>query len=408
LRWTRALALALAASCASAASTRAQGSPNEAAPTQAAPTNNTPAESPAPTDAAPTDAAPTDAAPTDAAPTDAASLEALELVAPSSRPARSPLPEALSVRVEGCPAPPFQIDALAHVLDIELVALGIGEAPASTPVEASAQPPALLTLSLPGCADALRIELQARGQLAVETLRPSDFEGIGRERALALATIERLAPLWARVVEAADRPSPPAAPPPEPLPPPPPAPTRELHVSFGVGFLGAPSYEARLTLTQKIAPALRLDFSAVYATEAGRRILAQVIGPLGTRDISASVHAHAALAHVGLEGRLAEDSAVHLFLASGLAAGVVFADGDLEGELPENQAHLAPSNATAPLVFTSLALGFRVQLGADLLASARIEARYMLLGPTFSAIDLPVIDWTDPGLGVGIGLGYGF
>jgi hypothetical protein len=315
---------------------------------------------------------------------------------------RALLPRALRVRVERCATASFELEALEHGLDIELVALGIGE-PSST-----ASQPVVLTLSLPACGDELRIELQGRGQMAVDTLRASDFEGIGRERALALATIERLPLLWTRVLEAASRP--------QPLPVhEPPAHTsvelrRELHAAFGVGFIGAPSYELRLTLDEQLARSLFLDVSVSYATEAGRRILAEVIlaGGTGSNSISATVQAHAVLAHLGLEGRVGDRGPVHLFVASSLSAGFAFADGELEGVLPASQSHLLPSDTTAPLVLTSLSLGLRVALSARLIASARVDGRYILVGPTFSAIDVPVIEWTGLGLCAGIGIGYGF
>jgi hypothetical protein len=313
---------------------------------------------------------------------------------------RAFLPSALGVRVERCATPTFEVDTLAHVLDIELVALGIGE-PASDAVQ-----PALLTLSLPACGDELRIELQGRGQIAVDSVRVSELESVGRERALALATIERLAPLWSQIVEAASRPQ--LRPVLEPPAPEPDQPNRELHAAFGVGFAGAPSYEVRLTLDYELAPALYLDASLLYATEAGRRILAQVVSASGSSALTATVQAHAIVGHLALEGRIGDGKPIHMFVASGLTAGAAIADGQLEGTLPAHEGHLAPSSTGAPLLLTGLALGVRAPLGANLIASARFDARYIIIGPTFWALDVKVIEWTGLGFGAGIGIGYVF
>ena len=394
-----------------------------------------------------------------------AAVRLLALLVPALSAALSP-PRAhaqgapgVQLSVERCAGAPFDVDAYAKALEVELKVLNAASlVPGSSPDGASGPQ---LVVALPGCGDALQVTLRVREREASEGLRASDFAGVGQPRALALATIEALRVLSLRVQapqpaepsgtapdastappEAAagddrdvDAPAPEGDATAEPNdaatdesakatdaePPPPalsgepprrsarsrqsgPPPWLALHMRAGLGAWGAPDAHVHAGAALALSPSVWVKAELGYGQALDRTALG-------------ALRAHQALAGALLELHLRPFAPLELWLASGLRGGLTVVSAEIELALAPG---LRARDALAPVLYAPLELGVLLDSGVGFVIGAFVEPGLWLVGarfagPTATNFDMaardahsPLIELLGASLQAGLSLGYRF
>jgi hypothetical protein len=361
----------------------------------------------------------------------------------------------VELSVERCAGAPFDIEAYAQALEVELRVLNAASLVPGTAPEGARGPQ--LIVMVPGCADELQVTLRMRDREADEALRASDFTGVGQPRALALATIEVLRVLSLRLQAGAGEPvgddtagegpdagasepapgepaegepaeekpaedeptepkpaaveaasAPPQASDPEraagPIKPSGPPPWLALHVRGGAGAVGAPDGHVHAGAALALQPSVWVKAELGYGYALDRTSLG-------------ALTAHQATLGALLELRVRPFGPFELWVASGLRAALAVVS--LDSELP-----LAPGQSTrdvlALLLLAPLELGAAIDVGDGFIAGLLVEPGLWLAGARFDgpgAADLgmperggspPRLELHTFSLQAGLMLGYRF
>jgi hypothetical protein len=368
---------------------------------------------------------------------------------------------AIALSVERCEGLPFDAAAYERVLAIELRVLDAQ--PGDAPSERQ------LFVRSPGCNGELEVSLRIGERSSSELLRASDYTGVGQPRALALATIETLRVLTARLQAAAASAEQPAAPstpvtspaeqpaapvtpaaapaeqpatpltpaatpaeqpatPAEPTPPPaePPAavlraesspplaqrpePPRkqgsfELYAGVGAGLFDTLDWQVDLGGALALTRTWWLEVELAY-------------GQASDETALGSVDASALTLAVSLEARPRLGAAFELSFGAGLRGGAAWASADSALPLREGA---AAKDAFAPVLLAFAELGIAYEVADGLIISALIEPGFgieaaQFLGSPPAAFDTenaasqrqPEVSVLGPGLYGGLTLGYRF
>ena len=312
------------------------------------------------------------------------------------------LPARLRVTLAApCSPPLFDADAYLRALDVELFAVGVArivQQAAGAP-EASAE----LTLSSPDCREQLLLDLGWGPRHSQHALQASELPPLGRERALALLSVERLQRAWPELesAEPAAEPAPVNAPPPAaattppaaPKPPPrarpgtrakrpPPARGAERDAAANRRAPGQGALNAGLRFSTA-APLASLGFT-LDRTLSRRFALGGALGwrseHEGLADAEDATDAYSVTLGPRVELSLAQLDAVELAAAMGLSAGVGWVITAREGD---SEARV--SSSPAPLGLATFGLGVRAVLAYDVFVQLGATLDYALLGARFEA-----------------------
>jgi hypothetical protein len=325
---------------------------------------------------------------------------------------------AIVLSVERCEGLPFDVEAYERVLAIEVQVLE------GLPADAGRE--RLLSVRSPGCSGELEVSLRMGERSSAELLRASDYAGIGQPRALALATIETLRVLTARLQAVAEPAEPSAAPAEQaPLPaeppaaskpgqsteqPEPPEPVRragsfELYAGIGAGLFDTLDWQVELGGALALTRAWWIETALAYGQASDE-------GTLGSVDASALTLA------VSLETRLQLAGPFELSFGAGLRGGAAWASADSALPLREG-ADVQVALAPVLLAFAELGVAYEVTdglvIGVLLEPGLGIEVA-QFLGPPPAAFDTedavgqrqPEVSVLGHGVYGGLTLGYRF
>jgi len=359
-----------------------------------------------------------------------------------------PLPSGVALSIERCASPSFDVDAYSRALEVELIVLNAQPVAPGVTRE--------LTVRVPGCGDELQVSLQVRDDQASETLRASDFAGVAQARALALATIEALRVLAARLQASLPEPSAPAAAPPEspapatlpegpapseappssePTPaaepasepvaepePAPPQPEPAAEPSPPAQPSGpAPWLEIYAGAAAGLFDGLdtQLEAGAAFALQRSLWLEAEVaLGQASDSTDLGVLDAIALTLAASLELRLRPVAPLELSFGAGLRGGVAWASTDSELSLAQGNRE---RSTTAPLLLAFVELGAALELGQGLIVGLFVEPGYGLVAARFvgaSAANVgmpalagepsPTVELFGPSILIGLTLGYRF
>jgi hypothetical protein len=295
------------------------------------------------------------------------------------------LPDRLRLSIQACASSPFDAAAYADLLRVELTALGIA-APGSGAADPTA--PELIVAS-PSCDQRLVLQIRTGERTHDDTVRLDELPALGRERALALATVERLQRAWHVLATAPEAPatSPPspanatpaAATPAAPAPNAasartPPAPETDVDEASAAGQ-GALSVGLRISTVAPLASVgLNLD-----RWLSRRLALGGSLGWRGEHEgVAAGSDAHSVVLGPRLELLLLSLDVFELAAAVGLEAGVGWVVAPRAGQ-PDSRVSSAP----VPLALAKAALGLRALLAYGLFAQLGVTTDFALIGATF-------------------------
>jgi len=318
-----------------------------------------------------------------------------------------PMPEQLSVELERCAGLPFDAAAYLESLDVELATLGVGAA-APAP-----QMPALVVRA-PDCDARIELSLRIGERTQVEQLRSDEFQGPGRERALALATIERLRQSFA-ALSAASASAAPVAGAATPAAVPAPAPASQSAPTSTPAPQGAPAPTAsaapRRTPSGSFGRSTRAGASGAASSIAARSALSAAlrfssVSPLSSLGLSVDHTLTRVLAlggvlawnteRTGLDAARSDGHALTLgpraelslldlgalaFAGTlGLAPGLAWVVTERAGA-----SSARVSSSPAPVVLATTSLAVRASLALDAYAQLGVAADWALLGARFAS-----------------------
>jgi hypothetical protein len=356
---------------------------------------------------------------------------------------------AIALSVQRCEGLPFDVAAYERALAIEVRVLE------AQPVDAWSE--RRLSVRSPGCDGELEVSVQMGDRSSAELLRASDYAGVGQPRALALATIETLRVLTARLQAPAPAAAPteqpaapttpaaapteqpaapttpaaapsdqpvapadqPAAPPPQPAAAeptdssPPPAQseparlqgTSELYAGVGAGLFDTLDWQIELGGAFALTGAWWLETELAF-------------GQASDESTLGSVDASALTLAVSLETRLRLGGSFELSFGAGLRGGAAWASAD--SALPL-RAGADAQDALAPVLLAFAELGVAYELADGLVIGVLLEpglgleaARFR--GPPPTAFDSedaasqrqPELGLLGHGVYGGLTLGYRF
>ena len=308
----------------------------------------------------------------------------------------SPLPERMRVSVQPCAALPFDAEAYLGALRVELVALGVAVVEPAAPevnaavLEAPGPQPAPipeLSLSSPECDERLQLRLQLGAETRDTSLQTGELPALGRERALALLSVERLQLAWPTLSAQPNAPTSAPAPntpnvSPKAAPGAQPKSARDAgarrargeQLTLGQGALSAglrfsaaaPLASLGLTLDRSFSRRLALGGALAWRSE--------------NEHLADATDAHSLTAGPRLELSLLELGGVELTAALGLVAGVAWVITERSGA---SEARV--SSSPAALGLATGMLGVRATLAWELFLQTGLAVDYALLGARFES-----------------------